>query len=148
VKTFRRADDPQVTVDYTLPQLDGERMPAADLFILTGSETFSAAEAFAFGLQKRGRATVVGARTKGGANAGRYVTIVHGFRAFVPMAHASDAYSDESWEGVGITPDVATPEADALDRAYREALTRLSARARTPDEKKALDALLAQPLPH
>jgi hypothetical protein len=147
VKTFRRADNPQVTVDYTLTHLEGERMPAAELFILTSPETFSAAEAFAFGLQKRGRATVVGARTKGGANAGRYVTIVHGFRAFVPNAHASDAYSDESWEGAGIKPDIETPEAQALERAWREALTRLIARASGPEDKAALEKLLAGPPP-
>ena len=143
-KTFRRADDSQVTMLYTLTELEGERMPAADLFILVGPETFSAAESFAFGLQQRGRATIVGAATKGGANAGRYVTIVHGFRAFIPVAHASEPYGEKSWDGTGITPDIVTPEADALDRAYKEALTRLIARARTPDDKAALEKLLAE----
>ncbi|MCP4218297.1 MAG: S41 family peptidase, partial [bacterium] len=53
---------------YTLEKIKGKRMPDTKLYILTGSETFSAAEAFAYDLKHAGRAVVIGERTGGGAH--------------------------------------------------------------------------------
>ncbi len=125
LRTFRRADDPQITTDYTLTMMDGARVPIIDLYVIVGGNTFSAAEAFAFALQQRERATIVGETTRGGANAGRYVD-VEGFRVFIPVAHAMAANSDASWEGVGVKPDIASSAADALRAAHRDALRRLT----------------------
>ncbi len=141
LRTFRRASEPQVTTDYTLSTLEAERMPIIDLYVLTGSSTFSAAEAFAFALQERDRGVIVGTTTRGGANAGRYVA-VQGFRVFIPIAHAMSPTSDASWDGVGVKPDIAAPETEALAVAHREALTRLSASVpEGPIRERVLEAL-------
>jgi C-terminal processing protease CtpA/Prc len=122
-RTFRRAEN-RTTDDRTLPYVPGRRMVKTPLFILTSRETFSAAEGFAFSLQQLGRATIVGERTRGGANAGRYRRATETFSVFIPMAHAMAAESEKSWDRVGVQPDVPTPAADALDAALQKARQR------------------------
>lgn len=144
MNTARRAAGAS-TQDRTLPYVPGPRLAKQELFILTSATTFSAAEAFAFGLQQLKRATIVGEPTRGGANAGRYTDVPPNFRLFVSNAHATSPATGASWDKTGITPDVRVPAGDALTAAHREALRRL--RDKTKDEawRRALDALLASP---
>ena len=135
-RSFRRDGTPQTTYDMTLPTVPGERMPIIDIFVLTSPRTISAAEAFAFALQQRGRAVVVGETSAGAGNAGEYVDIGHGFRAFVPDVHVSSPINETSWEGVGVRPDVAVPAEQSLAAAHREAVQRLLAAA-TDDRTRA-----------
>ena len=59
--------DPSQAVEIrTEGPLEAPRFLDRPVFILTGAKTFSAAEMFASSLQQAGRATVVGARTRGG----------------------------------------------------------------------------------
>jgi hypothetical protein len=122
--TWRRADS-RLTEDRTLPYIPGERRPAVPLFVLTSDATFSAAEAFAFGLQQLGRAVVVGERTRGGANAGRYRSVGFGLRVFIPVANARSPVNGKSWDRVGVLPDVPAPADSALVVAHAAALRRL-----------------------
>ena len=128
-RSFRRDGTPQTSYDVTLPTVPGERMPVIDIFVLTSPRTVSAAEAFAFALQQRGRAVIVGETTAGAGNAGDYLDIGHGFRAFVPDVHVSSPIDETSWEGIGVRPDLPMPAARALGAAHREALRRLLAAA-------------------
>ncbi|HYH08212.1 MAG TPA: S41 family peptidase [Thermoanaerobaculia bacterium] len=139
--TIRRAQGTS-TQDRTLPYVPGPRLTKQELFILTGKETFSAAEAFAFLLQQVKRATIVGAVTKGGANAGRFTDVPPNFRVFISNAHATSAATGKTWDKVGITPDIAVPEAEALTAAHREALRRLRAKTTDAAWQRELDALL------
>ncbi|HEV7922038.1 MAG TPA: S41 family peptidase [Thermoanaerobaculia bacterium] len=125
-RTFRRAEN-RTTDDRTLPYVPGRRLVKTPLFILTSRETFSAAEGFAFSLQQLGRAVIVGERTRGGANAGRYRRATELFSVFIPMAHAMAAESDKSWDRAGIQPDVPSPAAEALDVALQKAKQRPAA---------------------
>lgn len=148
LRTFRRAGTPQITDDYTLPFLEGKRMPATDLYVLVSSKTFSAAEAFAFSLQQRGRATVVGETTRGGANAGRYVSVPNGLRVFIPLAHASSPVTDRSWDDTGVIPDLSCAAADALAIAHSDALTRILKGTLEDSERRELETALAKmPVP-
>jgi len=137
-RTFRRVED-QTTEDRTLPFVPGPRIPTADLFILTSRATFSAAEAFAFGLQQIKRATIVGEVTRGGANAGRYRPATERFRVFVPNAHATSAATGRTWDKVGIEPDLKTAASSALDAAHQEALSRLMQKATDSIRKRDLE---------
>lgn len=59
----------RVEQSWTLPHVPGPRYGAdRPVYVLTGPDTFSGAEAVAFCLQNRRRATVVGERTGGGAH--------------------------------------------------------------------------------
>lgn len=127
-RTFRRAEN-RTTEDRTLPYVPGQRLVKTPLFILTSHETFSAAEGFAFSLQQLGRATIVGERTRGGANAGRYRRATEAFSVFIPMAHAMAAESEKSWDRTGIQPDVPASAAEALDAALQKARQRPAAPA-------------------
>jgi len=52
---------------WTLTELPGRRITEAPVFVLTSDSTFSAAEALAYQLSVRGRATIVGQRSSGGS---------------------------------------------------------------------------------
>lgn len=145
VRTFRRDGDPQTTFDLTLPSVPGARMPIIDIYVLTSGDTISAAEAFAFALQQRERAIIVGESTAGAGNAGNFIDIARGFRAFVPDVAVFSPVSDATWEGVGVTPDIAAPAPRALAVAHRRAVERLLAVA--PDERarRALTRALESP---
>ncbi|MFZ2030321.1 MAG: S41 family peptidase [Vitreimonas sp.] len=142
-RTFRRDGVPQTTYDSTLTSVPGQRMPVIDVYVLTSSATISAAEAFAFALQQRGRAVVVGETTAGAGNAGNYVDIGHGFRAFVPDVAVSSPISDATWEGVGVQPDIRAPVDRALVVAHHEAVRRLLAAATDARIREALTRALA-----
>ena len=141
--TTRRAQG-TVTQDRTLPWVPGPRILNADLFILTSETTFSAAEAFAFSLQAIGRAKIVGERTKGGANAGRWTNISDQLRVFISNAHATSAATGKTWDKVGITPDIPAKSADALCVAHAEALKRLIAKTVDPVMEQNLYATLTE----
>jgi retinol-binding protein 3 len=138
VRTFRRLEN-STTEDRTLAHVPGPKIPTADLFILTSAATFSAAEAFAFSLQQLKRATIVGEKTRGGANAGRYRSATDRFRVFVPVAHAMSAATGKSWDKVGIEPEIKVEAGAALNVAHREALSRLAQKASAPGRKKELE---------
>ena len=141
VRTFRRLEN-STTEDRTLAHVPGPKIPTADLFILTSASTFSAAEAFAFALQQLKRATIVGEKTRGGANAGRYRPATDRFRVFVPVAHAMSAATGKSWDKVGIEPDIKVAAGAALNAAHREALSRLAQKASAPNRKKELEWMI------
>jgi C-terminal processing protease CtpA/Prc len=100
------------------------QLPTMPLFILTSSRTFSAAEAFAYSLQQRKRAIVIGERTAGGANPNRFFPIGPGLALSVSIGTTVNPVSGSNWEGTGVIPDVAVPAAEALDVALKRARTR------------------------
>jgi C-terminal processing protease CtpA/Prc len=91
------------------------------LYVLTAEKTFSAAEAFAYGLQVRGLATIVGAKTRGGANIGARTIVDDDFMLLLPIGTGVDTKTGKNWEGVGVKPDVETPSEKAFDTAYEMA---------------------------
>lgn len=107
------------------------------VFVLTSRRrTFSAAEMLALALQRKRGAIVIGEQTKGGAHGGDFKPLSCRFDAFVP--YVSTTMDGFSWEGVGVTPNIAAPEMKALDLAYRQALTTLLKRpVRTDDDTLA-----------
>lgn len=104
---------------WTLPYAPGPRFgPDKPVYVLTSSETFSGAEELAYDLQTRGRATVVGERTRGGANPGMRHRVGPHLKAAVPSGSAVNPVTGTNWEGVGVTPDIELPAGEAFDHAY------------------------------
>jgi hypothetical protein len=115
---------------YTEPRVSGSKFgPDKPVFVLTSSRTFSGAEEFAYDLQTRKRATIVGATTGGGANPGRPVPLPYGMTLFVPTGRAINPITKTNWEGVGVKPDVAVDADNALDVAHRLAEEAVAATA-------------------
>lgn len=82
------------------------------VYVLVGPKTYSAGEEFAYDLQALKRATIVGAKTRGGANPGGLTDLGSNFFVVVPTGRAEDPVTRSNWEGVGVLPDVqVAPEA-------------------------------------
>ena len=105
---------------YTNPRVAGRKFgPDKPIYVLTSSKTFSGAEEFAYNLQTRKRATIVGETTGGGANPGRGFLLPNNLTVFVPTGRAINPITKTNWEGVGVKPDVAVDASTALDVALR-----------------------------
>ena len=89
------------------------------VYVLTAKRTFSAAEAFAYGLQALKRATIVGETTAGGAHSVSGRRIDEHFSIGVPYQRAINPITGTNWEGSGVEPDVKADSADALSVARR-----------------------------
>lgn len=103
---------------WTSRDVPGRRFgPTKPVYVLVGGRTFSAAEEFAYDLQTRKRATIVGAATRGGANPGQGERLDDHFFAFVPSGRAINPVTGGNWEGVGVIPDVPVDADSALSAA-------------------------------
>jgi hypothetical protein len=108
---------------WTVPFVPGRRLLAVPLFLLTSTRTFSGSEEFAYNLQALKRAVVVGETTGGGGHLTDGFCIHPHFVVMVPNGQPVNAVTGTNWEGVGVTPDIIVPAAEALAYAHREALT-------------------------
>lgn len=118
---YWRAED-RTQQFWTLPYVPGRRYGDKPVYVLCSSRTFSAAEEFTYNLKSRGRATVVGERTGGGAHPGGMYRLDDHFEAFVPTGRAVNPITNTNWEGLGVEPDVVTPQEQAFTVAYAAAL--------------------------
>lgn len=136
--------------DATASEAPPEPHPAprldTPLYLLISGRTGSAAEAFAYTLQTARRATVVGEVSAGAANPGAEFDAGHGFLVFVSTGTPINPITLRNWEGDGVQPDVATPQADALHAAHVRALDAVlaeSSGAAAVQIRWVLDALRA-----
>jgi len=120
---------------WSAAEVPGKKRPDLPLFVLTSSDTFSAAEEFAYDLKCLKRATLIGARTGGGANPGDSHVIGGVLSVFVPNGRAVNPITGTNWEGTGVEPDVAVPAGQALERARAAAREALAAR-RAPGSER------------
>ena len=97
----------------------GQRKP---VYVLTSSDTFSAAEEFSYNLRTQKRATLVGEATGGGANPGDVRRLSEHFEMFVPNGRAINPITGTNWEGTGVEPHVKVAADKALDMAQTLAL--------------------------
>ncbi|MEA3439765.1 MAG: S41 family peptidase [Chloroflexota bacterium] len=118
---YWRADD--FTQQYwTLPYVPGVRFGDKAVYVLTSNFTFSAGEEFAYNLQTRQRATLVGEATAGGAHPGSPFRLHPHFEAFIPLGQAINPVTNQNWEGSGVIPDISITQEQALNVAYKLAL--------------------------
>nr|BFE79994.1 hypothetical protein GCM10020093_025950 [Planobispora longispora] len=107
---------------WTLPFVPGPRFGAdKPVYVLTSGFTFSGAEEFAYDLQSRKRATVVGERTRRAHPGVRYRVGAH-LKSAVPCGRAINPVTGTNWEGTGIVPDIDLPAEHAFVHAYGLAL--------------------------
>lgn len=123
---YFRPDDSN-TQTWTLPYVNGKRMPKIDLYVLTSKGTFSAAEEFTYNLKNLHRATIIGEVTGGGANPGGDNIATDRFTVWIPTGRAINPITKTNWEGTGVQPDIEVPAEDALYTAQIKALEKLAA---------------------
>lgn len=93
--------------------------PAQPLAVLVSGHTYSSAEALAYHLRSRRRATVVGHPTRGAADHVTPVWLTPEVLGFLPQAEVRDAATGANWEGTGVVPDVTCAADEALEVALR-----------------------------
>ena len=116
------ADTGETRQFWALPYVPGTRYTERPVYVLTSGQTFSGGEDFAYTLQALGRATVVGETTGGGAHPTRGFPISAAVHIGIPFARSINPVTGTNWQGTGVVPDVAVPEAQARDTAYATAL--------------------------
>lgn len=104
---------------WSLTYVPGRRFGGTKpVHVLTSRRTFSGGESLAYALQQRGRATVVGERTGGGAHPRTGYRVHPRLEVTVPVGRPSDPDTGTNWEGVGVQPDIEVPAETALDVAH------------------------------
>ena len=106
-----------LTEFWTPREAGGPLLSDVPLFLLTSERTFSAAEMFAYDMKVRGRATLVGSATGGGAHSVDLFQLDDGFEIYISTARAINPVTNGNWEGVGVIPDVVVSADVALDTA-------------------------------
>jgi C-terminal processing protease CtpA/Prc len=110
-------EDDFIIETWTSEKIEGKRMTDVPLFLLTSSKSFSAAEAFAYDMKVRGRATIIGDTTRGGAHNVDLFKIDDQFEMYLSTGRAINPVTGANWEGVGVIPDIVVPAEMALDTA-------------------------------
>ncbi len=137
------ADTGETRQFWTLPYVPGTRYVDRPVYVLTSSRTFSGGEEFCYNLQALGRAELIGETTGGGAHPTRGFPISRAVHIGIPFARSVNPVTGTNWQGTGVIPDVAVPEAEAYDVAYGKALRHVLAMDDVPPpvEHQARDAL-------
>jgi hypothetical protein len=126
------------TIERTTVPVKGKRRPDIPVYVLVGKGTASGTEDFAFVMKQSGRGTLVGGRTAGAGRLTRMYPVGNGFVASVSGGRTYDPRTGKEWERVGIEPDVASSDDDALATAHAAALERIASAASDSLWKNAL----------
>jgi Peptidase family S41/N-terminal domain of Peptidase_S41 in eukaryotic IRBP len=137
------ADTGETRQFWSLPYLPGTRYVDKPVYVLTSSHTFSGGEELCYNLQALGRAELIGETTGGGAHPTRGFPVSRAVMIAIPFARSINPVTGTNWQGTGVIPDVAVPEAEAYDVAYGKALRHVLAQDDVPSpiEHEARDAL-------
>ncbi len=111
------------------------------VYVLIGGRTGSAAEGFAFYLQQQGRVTVVGKTSAGGGRSNQFFPIGEHFDLSVSV-RTSVTPNGKQFQGVGVLPNLITPESNALNQAHIQALTELQ--MKLPKKRAYYERLIAE----
>jgi len=142
-----RADTGETRQFWALPYVPGTRYPDQPVYVLTSERTFSGGEDLCYTLQALGRAQVIGETTGGGAHPTRPFPVSPAVHIGIPFARSVNPVTGTNWQGTGVVPDVAVPEAQAYDVAYARALEHVLGLDEVPPPiaDEARDALAVLP---
>ena len=118
-------DTTQNTYSKTTLDIPGKRLTDIGLYILTSSNTFSAAEAFAYNMKSLNRAIIIGEKTKGGAHPIDVLIVTGDILMQIPICESYNPITKTNWEGVGVKPDIEASSETAFRKAHVIALKKL-----------------------
>ncbi|MBE0699132.1 MAG: S41 family peptidase, partial [Anaerolineaceae bacterium] len=110
---------------WSLAYVPGQRLDEKSLYILISKKTFSGGEGFAYDMQARKRAVIIGEQTDGGAHPGASYRLHPHFEVFIPIGCPTHPITGKNWEGVGVTPDIPVSADLALKEAHKMALEKI-----------------------
>lgn len=120
-KTYFRQSNKTIK-NKTKSKVLGKKYLNKPIYILTNKNTFSAAEALSYNLQQKGIAKIIGETTAGAANPVEMFVVNNDFLFFVPNGNETNLTSNKNWENVGVIPDYAISQENALEKAQLLAL--------------------------
>lgn len=106
----------------TQSKVSGKKYLNKSIYFLTSSKTFSAGEAFAYFLQERKLATIIGEKTGGAANPVDSFFIQNKYMLLIPDGKIASTISGKNWNHIGVIPDQNVNVESALKTAYVLAL--------------------------
>src|SRR5690606_8160252 len=106
LNNFYHRKEGKTTQSWTLPYVEGKRMPDIPVYVLISDKTISAGEEFAYDLKNLERATIIGEQSAGAANFGEEFIAKENFIVWVPTGRAINPITKTNWEGIGVEPDV------------------------------------------
>lgn len=112
------------------------------VYILTSKRTFSAAEGLSYCMQQLKKAIIVGDTTRGGAHLTRSFSLGNGYVAFIPFSRGENAVTKTDWEGIGVIPDIAVKENNALIEAQMHFLKAKLLAQTTEEEKRKISYVI------
>lgn len=121
---------------WTQESVQGPKMTAIPVYVLTSSSTFSGAEEFSYNLKNLKRGTIIGETTGGGAHpVNLRVFPSLNITMAVPFGRAVNPITGTNWEGVGVEPDINVSAGKALLVARAEAVKQMI-RSTSDDSRK------------
>lgn len=132
----------RVDTTAALPKTIAPRMIGKPLYVLTSSESASAAEEFIGHVAGYKLGELIGENSAGAGFRNQFYSLPDGMLISISVGQAILASTGKGWEGVGFAPNSAVPVAQALDVAEAHALKRLASTA-APDKRRALEVQAA-----
>ncbi|KAI8612251.1 ClpP/crotonase-like domain-containing protein [Chytriomyces sp. MP71] len=115
-KWFTNPNVPGPRYNTNKPEDEPTRRP---VYVLTGPETFSSAEAFTFFMKDLQLAQTVGGTTAGGGNPCGFFRIGHDhFTASISIGRSYSPKTGKGWEKVGVAADISCPAKEAKEMAH------------------------------
>jgi retinol-binding protein 3 len=137
-------DASQNKQSWSMPDIPGKHLLDIELYILTNSKTFSAAEGFTYTMQKLKRAVVVGETTKGGAHPIDVFIVKGDILTQIAICESCNPITKSNWEGTGVKPDIEAKSEDALHVAQVTALEHILKKTTDPEYKDEIKLLLTK----
>ncbi len=137
-------DTTQNTNSKTKVDIPGKRLTNIDLYILTSSRTFSAAEDFAYTMKNLNRATIIGGTTKGGAHPIDIFVVKGDILTQIPICESYNPITKTNWEGVGVVPNIEVSSEIALQKAQIFALEKIITRTSDIEQIKSLKLMVTE----
>lgn len=129
---------------WSAAYVSGKRLPDVDLYILTNSRTFSAAEDFCYSLQALKRAVIIGENTKGGAHPVDVIIVKGDILTQVSIGNSVNPITGTNWEANGVKPDIEASSENALNIAHTIALKKIIEKTSDTEYKNELKLLLTK----
>ena len=129
---------------WTYAKIAGRKYLDKPVYVLTGNQTASGAEAFAGHLKRLKRAVLVGEVTEGATMPGGSFRVNENFSIWISTGRSTNGSAKN--ENKGVVPDVSTEGKKALKEAYLLALKQLSESSKDETWKNELKTIAAQML--
>ncbi len=111
------------TISYkTFKKVIGEKLTEIPVKLLVGHQTSSSAEIMAYAFQNLEVGDVIGEPTQGMVNLADYYSLSDGTFLLYSKGYQKNPFTNQTIDGIGVTPDIVVNEINALSHAHKDFL--------------------------